>query len=800
MLKVNFGGERITESEPGTISSAAPVASGPGASLGLQIGQPLQSGAADLIALYPDLSRHEVPLTNAFDQTQVTAIYYSGVDGGITARPAEPVFPLERYNAKVDGLILRGVGFRGGTYTDELDVIPLTSAATTENSRGHPGFYSDFYYPIQNWATNYYDSIDGTANWLMITPAQYKSNSLASSTGTMRKYQEMDFRLYYLDQEWPNSSDTILKAAAVSAAPDIISTNALSGTNSLQFQVEVIADPAAEVQDVWVTFTSGQGEWHGIWQSLDLQQNTSNPLVWEGDLPLPGGITPDDVHYIVQAANGAGLVSLVDPNLPAATGVPEIQTELLPTQILLDSVNATGYYNQSGLVTATLMTNSGQPIQERTVVFAVSDSQGQIVLVQPAITNFEGKASLQALTLPVGVYSLTVYYGSTVNLTGEVVDLTDNTYLGSSASGTISLENSPVAAMDDAYTLQEEEVFNVPAPGVLDNDFDLEGDPLTALLASSPSNGQLALNPDGSFSYTPNKDYYGSDSFSYTASDGILASTPATVTLTITNVEDAPVPSSDSATTAEDTPVVINVLDNDLDADNQPLTVTAVGAPANGTAVTDGSSVTYTPDPDFSGTDQFEYTISDGSLSVTSTVALTITPVNDNPICTNAAPDTGIWIWPPDNNTFVPVHILGVVDPEGDPVTITITGIHQDERVKTGGFSPDAMGVGTDTAMVRAERDGNGDGRVYHIFFTASDGNGGTCDTVDKVRVGVFDNQSGGGLDPIDGGALYDSTDSQGSANIQGDETAMQQPYALSLAISGPLASAFAIMRRRKAA
>jgi hypothetical protein len=103
----------------------------------------------------------------------------------------------------------------------------------------------------------------------------------------------------------------------------------------------------------------------------------------------------------------------------------------------------------------------------------------------------------------------------------------------------------------------------------------------------------------------------------------------------------------------------------------------------------------------------------------------------------------------------VPINILGVTDADGDPVTITITSIYQDEPVGTGPASPDGFGVGSSTAVVRAERDGTGDGRVYHIYFTASDGNGGTCKG--EVRVGVSDNQ-GQGLDPIDGGPLYDST------------------------------------------
>jgi len=270
--------------------------------------------------------------------------------------------------------------------------------------------------------------------------------------------------------------------------------------------------------------------------------------------------------------------------------------------------------------------------------------------------------------------------------------------------------------------------------------------------------------------------------------DGSQISAEAVVSLSIAPVQDAPVAFPDSSSTPEDTPIVFDVLINDHDADGDILTVTSVGTPSHGATSTDGTLVTYTPAPGYSGTDSFEYTITDGYQSATGMVNVTISSVNFSPICTNAAPDTGIWIWPP-NKEFVPIHIIGITDPDGDPLVITITSIYQDEPLK--GNTPTGTGLGTDTAIVLSDRDGNGNGRVYHIYFSVSDGMGGTCQG--KVRVGVFDNQGGGGLDPIDGGSLYDSTLSTASASLP-------QPYALALVFSGPLASAVAIRRKRDAA
>jgi hypothetical protein len=86
---------------------------------------------------------------------------------------------------------------------------------------------------------------------------------------------------------------------------------------------------------------------------------------------------------------------------------------------------------------------------------------------------------------------------------------------------------------------------------------------------------------------------------------------------------------------------------------------------------------------------------------------------------------------------------------------MTVTGIFQDEPVGDESTGPDGRGVGTATAEIRSDRDGGGDGRVYHIFFEAVDATGGTCSGV--VRVGVTHDQSTP-LDVIDGGPIYDST------------------------------------------
>ena len=130
--------------------------------------------------------------------------------------------------------------------------------------------------------------------------------------------------------------------------------------------------------------------------------------------------------------------------------------------------------------------------------------------------------------------------------------------------------------------------------------------------------------------------------------------------------------------------------------------------------------------------------------------------MNTAPSCELAHPSVA-QLWSP-NHKFMPINILGVTDANGDEITISIDSIFQDEAVHSNGSGNtgiDGRGVGTDTAEVRAERDGNGNGRFYHITFTANDGNGGSCSGIVQVNVPMSKGKKSA---PIDGGAIYNST------------------------------------------
>jgi hypothetical protein len=118
--------------------------------------------------------------------------------------------------------------------------------------------------------------------------------------------------------------------------------------------------------------------------------------------------------------------------------------------------------------------------------------------------------------------------------------------------------DNPPAVTNDAYTTAENTTLNVAAPGVLANDTDAEGQPLTAHVTSGPSHGTLNFNADGSFTYTPALYFYGTDSFRYRANDGIADSLTATVTLTVTHVNQPPVAVNDAYSVNENSTLVVD--------------------------------------------------------------------------------------------------------------------------------------------------------------------------------------------------------------------------------------------------
>src|SRR4051794_11593166 len=280
--------------------------------------------------------------------------------------------------------------------------------------------------------------------------------------------------------------------------------------------------------------------------------------------------------------------------------------------------------------------------------------------------------------------------------------------------------NTPPDAVDDTATIAEDSGANAIA--VLANDTDANSDTLSITAVTQGAHGSVTFSAT-SVSYTPNPNFFGTDSFTYTIDDGHSATDTATVTVTVLNVEDPPTAADDSVTIAEDSGAnPVSVLANDSDVDGDALTIAAVTQGAHGAVSFSTTSVSYTPAHDFFGSDSFTYTISDGNGGTASaTVHVTVTNVNDPPV---AQPDA----YAMDQDTTLTVAAPGVLandtDVDGDALTAHYTApAHATlAGAATGGFvyTPNPGFTGTDTFTYRAN-DGTVDSSAALVTIIVRD-------------------------------------------------------------------------------
>jgi len=158
------------------------------------------------------------------------------------------------------------------------------------------------------------------------------------------------------------------------------------------------------------------------------------------------------------------------------------------------------------------------------------------------------------------------------------------------------------------FQLNEDESVSGFATGT-----DPEGDPITFAIASEVSNGQLELNTDGSFLYTPTENFNGVDSFDFIVNDGQVDSFTASIELNVVAVNDLPIAENDLAYSAYQSTLIISPLENDSDVDGDQLTISIQQMPQNGTLQITSDTLEYTPNNSFVGADVIQYEISDGA-------------------------------------------------------------------------------------------------------------------------------------------------------------------------------------------
>jgi VCBS repeat-containing protein len=350
----------------------------------------------------------------------------------------------------------------------------------------------------------------------------------------------------------------------------------------------------------------------------------------------------------IHAAAGVTFNGLVTTTLPSSTGGP-IQVRIdvsriaaaQPARLSFDLLGFGALASQVSVDNVIFVTAANVvPVAVNDLYTLPRDTARVLDLLLNDSDANDDPFSIDAVTPPL--------HGTlTLNADGTVSYLPDAGYVGSDrffyrlsdgqansalAQVDISVQASntaPVAQADSVVTSRNQAL----TIAVLSNDTDADSNLLTTQIVAGPAHGTVSVNNNGSVVYAPALNYFGADTFSYRAYDGALFSNIVDVAITVNAVNNAPVANDDTVVTNEDTPLTFDVRLNDSDVESGALTALVVTTPQHGRVVArSNGTFEYRPDANFNGADRFTYRVNDGELnSGVATVSITVRPVNDAP-------------------------------------------------------------------------------------------------------------------------------------------------------------------------
>ena len=412
-------------------------------------------------------------------------------------------------------------------------------------------------------------------------------------------YYHREFRsVYALDVDGDGDMDVV--TASYSPNDKIMW---YENDGSQYFNHHIIADSVIGARSVSAADIDGDGD-------MDVLSGHNNIVWYEYD-----GLESFNTHTV--ATSGVSSVYAVDVD-----GDGDID-------VVGSSAGSVGWYENDGFESFTTRTVSTSGASS---VYAVDlDGDGDMdVLGSSAgsVSWYENGGSENFTThiITTAADDAQSVYTADVDGDGDLDVL--SAALGDSKISWYEINYSPVAN-DTAITSSEDRDYT----GMLSAS-DSDGDALTYSIIIGPANGRATVsdNATGTFSYRPVEDYTGLDSLIFSVTDSVLSDI-ATVSITVTAVNDAPVAVTAAVTTEED--MDYGGLVSAFDIDNDPLTYSLLTEPSHGTvAIIDSSAGTYTYSPkvNYNGSDSFTFTSSDGTLSDTSKVSITVTAVNDSPV------------------------------------------------------------------------------------------------------------------------------------------------------------------------
>jgi adhesin/invasin len=326
-------------------------------------------------------------------------------------------------------------------------------------------------------------------------------------------------------------------SGAVGTKTIIFTSGALSPDESNS--ITLSAGPASSVAiQAGNNQSAGVGEAVSTPPAVIVRDASSNPVPNVSvDFEVTGGggeVTPGTVP-----TGSNGIAAVTSWTLGPAAG-PNTMTATVAglTPVTFDATaNATG--TTTDLSADPGSSVAGDPVTFTATVTGSGGPPGGVVSFRDGVVeigqgtlNVAGVATFQTSSLAAGAHPITAQYlgnGTFGPSTSNMVNYS------------VAASNVAPTAQADAFNVNEDATLTVAADGVLGNDVDTDSDDLTAQLVTGPSNGQsFTLNPDGSFSYTPESNFNGSDSFTYRANDGQANSNNAVVTISVLAVNDPP--------------------------------------------------------------------------------------------------------------------------------------------------------------------------------------------------------------------------------------------------------------------
>jgi gliding motility-associated-like protein len=544
---------------------------------------------------------------------------------------------------------------------------------------------------------------------------------------------------------WNASDGTAYAATPANMAIDIAAVND-APVITLPANAAVTEDVPATIKDVLfedidvstgnvtVTFSVAGGQLKAISGAGVTVGSSANVLVLSGSLTdINAFLAAGELTYEAPQAGPVSLDLIVNISDNGNTGtggvLQDTKSMVLNISVVNDAPTGSG---------DTQTTNEDTPVSG---AVTGADIDGDQLTFTKATDPANGTVVVNAD----GTYTYTpnANYHGTDNFTITIADGN-----GGSATVTVNITVSPVndapTGTGDTKTTNEDTPVSGAVTGA-----DIDGDPITFTKATDPANGAVAVNADGTYTYTPNANYHGADNFTITIADGNGGSATVTVNITVSPVNDAPTGTGDTKTTNEDTPVSGAVTGADIDGD--PITFTKATDPANGAVVVNADGTyTYTPKANYHGADNFTIAISDGGGSATVTVNITVSPVNDAPTGTGDTKTT-------NEDTPVSGGVTGA-DADGDQLTFTkatdpTNGAVVVNADGTYTYTPKANYHGADNFTITIA-DGNGGSATVTVNITVS--------PVNDVPTGSGDTQTTNEDTPVNGGVT--------GADVDGDQ------------------------------